>query len=290
MVSQNLRNKAYYQLHKERKKTLLDDVSFKIKNIERNSYMIGLIHNDNILLPEESIESTGEDKYIFNQNNIYITRKIEKMSSNLKYKIIIAFNEETFKYFNLEHIRSTSLVKYIREKVIYRILEDLYKTKRKTELALKIVEPNEEEAHERRLRTLENEDYRKKKRIKREKAARQEVNVQTNYLREHTKEEKVKKWKDLEKTNLNNFKKQLSFINVTINHVGMLVVKPTDKKPKISELFSNRTIENNKNIDIFPVIDSHTSIPSKKEKVQKCYKSSDFCLPVLTALEYFEED
>jgi len=290
MVSQNLRNKAYFHLHKERKKTLLNDVLFKIENIKRNSYLIGLIHNDNISLPEEAIESIGEDKYIFNQNNIYITRKIKKMSSNLKYKIIIAFNEETFNHFNLEHIRSASLMRYITEKVIHRILEDLYKTKRKTELALKIVEPNEEEAHERQLRALENEDCRKRKRIKRVKAARQEINVQSGYLKEHTKEEKVKKWKDLEKTNLNNFKKQLSFINVTINYVGMLVIKPMDKEPKISELFSNRTIENNKNIDIFPVIDSNISIPSKKKKIQKCYKSSDFCLPALTDLEYFEED
>jgi len=216
MGSQNLRSKANYKMHKNRKKIWLEEIDRRILVLEKQTYNIGLSHIENILLPHECIESEGEDKYVFSSNHVFIQRQLSKMSSNLNYNIILAFNIETFNYFNLEAIRCPSLTNYVTNKIIPRILSDLKAEKRKNELALRIVEPTVEELKERNLRRIKNEDCRKSNETRRISI----VPGKINYLKKHTIAEKNEKYLKLRDQNEKRFKEKISCIHIHIKNIG----------------------------------------------------------------------
>jgi len=281
MGSRNLRNKASFKLHRERKKALLDETVRRIRLLEQRKFKLGLIHLDNIELPNEAIESVGEDEYIFSFNNIFITRKIQKMSSDLKYKVILTFDDNYYEQLKLEEIRSKSLLHYINNKVIPRILDDLHIIKRMSELALKLIEPNEKEKKEKVIRRQQNEHHRDIKIKKRETI----IEGKTNYLIKHTAEEKRKKLNDLKVSNISNFIENISSMNIVINNIGLLVVKKEKDKQEIfkkdikevntneegyfegcSEDMSDQSSVNPQSVKLVtPVIDSGTSYYREQE-------------------------
>jgi len=238
MGSQNLRNTASFKMHKNRKKLWLEEVNKRILLLENKTYKIGLSHIENVLLPSEGIKSEGEDGYIFSSNHIFIERKLSKMSSDLKYNVILAFNEETFNYFNLENIRCPSLTKYITDKIIPRIIIDLKLEKRKNELALRIIKPTTEEIEERKLRRMENEKHRQLKEVKRLEI----IPGKINYIKKHTNIEKNKKYMQLKDQNEKHFKEKISFMHIHINNIGQNANKRIP-----SEIIEEQEYENQEN-------------------------------------------
>jgi len=237
MGSQNLRNNASYKMHKNRKKLWLEEIDKRILLLEDSTYRIGLSHIENVLLPKECIKSEGEDDYVFSSNHVFIQRKLSKMSSDLNYNIILAFNHETFNYFNLENIRCPSLTNYITNKIIPRILKDLKAEKRKNELALRLVVPTDQELKERNLRRKINEDFRQLK----EKRRLSIIPGKINYIRKHTTIEKNTKYLQLKEQNEKKFKEKLSFIYLHIKNIGQVkkpVVVENYEEEEISEKFS----------------------------------------------------
>jgi len=300
MGSRNLRNKASYKLHKERKKALLDETVRRIKLLEQRKFKLGLIHLDNIEMPDEAIESVGEDEYIFSFNNIFITRKIQKMSSDLKYKVVLTFDDNYFDELKLEKIRSNSLVYYINHKIIPRILKDLYIIKRMSELALKLIEPNTKEKEEKLIRKNENEYHRNIKTKKRETI----INGKTNYFIKHTAEEKRKKLNDLKVSNITNFINNISSMNITVNNIGLLVVKKEEIKQETSEESSEKLYKdelkyyesgsdtrsiNSQSVKLVtPVLDSETSYYREQER--QAIARNTMCLTDESGWYYYDDE
>jgi len=237
MGSQNLRNNASYKMHKNRKKLWLEEIDKRISLLENGTYRIGLSHIENVLLPKECIKSEGEDNYIFSSNHVFIHRKLSKMSSDLNYNVILAFNDETFNYFNLENIRCPSLTNYITNKIIPRILIDLKVEKRKNELALRLVVPNDQELEERSIRRKANENFRQLKEERRLSI----IPGKINYIRKHTTVEKNEKYLQLKEQNEKRFNEKLSFIYLHIKNIGQMektTIVENYEEEEISEKFS----------------------------------------------------
>jgi len=243
MGAQNLRNNASHKMHKSRKKLWLEELNKRILLLEEEKYRIGLSHIENVLLPKECITSEGEDKYVFSSNHVFIQRNLSKMSSNLNYNIILAFNEETFNYFNLEDVRCPSLTKYIVNKIIPRILTNLKIEKRKNELALRLVQPTTEELEERNLRRIKNEDFRRINEVKRTSV----IPGKINYKLKRTTTEKTNKYIQIKEQNEQKFKEKISFMNIHIKNIGQNR-KPqivSDEEQDVSDEEQNEVIEQN---------------------------------------------
>jgi len=264
MGSQNLRSKANYKMHRHRKRLWLEEIDKRILILEENSYKVGLSHIENILLPEECVKSEGEDNYIFSSNHVFIQRRLSKMSSNLNYNVILAFNEETFNYFNLENVRCPSLNKYITNTIVPRIIMDLKTEKRKNELALRIVKPNNEELESRNIRRLKNEDYRKFNETRRTSI----IPGKINYTKKHTSEEKNKKYIQLKDQNETKFKEKLSFIHIHIKNIGEKKKISIDEEEKQEE--TNIQLSPVQKIES-PVIDSDSTNADQEQQ----YSSND---------------
>jgi len=239
MGSKTIRNLASRKMHKSRKAILLEEIKNRIKIISGKEYLVGLIHKENHEIPEEAFNSVLEEKYFFSLNNVSIFRKLYKMSSDLKYNVVMAFNKETFEHLELEEIRCPSLKKYIYNKVVPWILEELEKMKRMCELSLRLVKPNPEEVlsiynrkqtqEERQQRNKERKE-KKRKKLNENVIIRQrnseiikKLDLVTKEKENLMKEKKKNKWLSLKDTNQEKFKANISRMNINISNTGLLI-------------------------------------------------------------------
>jgi len=248
MGSKTIRNVASRKMHKSRKLILLDEIKKRIDIISEKKFWVGLIHKENHEIPEEAFDSVLEEKFFFSLDNVTIFRKLYKMSSTLNYNVVIAFNEDTFKHLELEKIRCPSLEKYIYNKVVPWILEELYKMKRICELRLKIVKPTSEELLDSYNRKQSQEEREKVKKERRENKKKKinnkiidkqdkckmikELELSAKNKNKSMKEDKKKKWLSLKDTNQEQFKANISKMNIYISNKGLLIPEYNDNQDR----------------------------------------------------------
>jgi len=255
MGSRRIRGKACHMMHKVRKEIMLEEINKRINILKNKRYILGLLHKDNKLLPDEAINSFEQDKFIFTLDSIKVIRRIERMSSTLNYNAILAFNQETFEELKLEKIRCPSLNKFIENKVIPWIIDELVKMKEKCEIILELREPNEQDLKEKKRRQLENETNRKRKEektrrykpsesVKKEyEIFKKENNISNTVKTIITSKAKNEKWEKLRSTNETNFKKNISKMNITISNKGMLIPQLLKKKTSYDEINQIRDMQ-----------------------------------------------
>jgi len=206
---------ASHKMYKERKRILLDTVDETIERLESNNYNLGLVHKQNVLIPREAIASFKDDEITIHRNFLTVKRTVKKLSKDLKYDIMLLFDDKIFVDQKLEYIRSKSLTWYIRNRIVPIIILDLKKQKRSTEVLLRLKEPNKEE--------LDKREKIKEKHCER-KALREMINkeIKCNPKKVKkeiiTREKQMQRWEDLRENNKKNYANSLGFYNIDITY------------------------------------------------------------------------
>jgi len=203
-------------MYKERKKILLNTVDDTITKLKNGNYYLGLIHRQNVLIPKEAVASFKDDKVSIHRNFLYVNRTVKKLSKDLKYDIVLLFDDQLFDDGKFEHIRSKSLVWYIKNRIVPMIILDLNKQKGSTEVLLRIKEPNKEELEKRRKIYSENCERDLLKRMI-DKSTENSTR-KTNKVITPTREQKQQKWKDLRDNNRKNYSNSLGFYSIEITY------------------------------------------------------------------------
>jgi len=235
MVSSQVRNLASSKMYKERKRILLDTVDETIEKLESNQYSLGLVHNQNVLIPKDAVASFKNDNIYVSRNHLIVKRTVKKLSKDLNYKIILTFDDKLFDDNKIEHIRSKSLRWYIDNRIVPIIVTDLKKQKRSTEVLLRIRDPNEEELKERNKRRDIIEE-RKQIRNEIDELVGRNKKVIKKRQQQVTPEQKKQKWMDLKEDNRKNYLSRLGFYRIDITYTQGKQKQPlrTHKRKDIS--------------------------------------------------------
>jgi len=235
MVSSQVRNLASSKMYKERKRILLDTVDETIEKLESNQYSLGLVHNQNVLIPKDAVASFKNDNIYVSRNHLIVKRTVKKLSKDLNYKIILTFDDKLFDDNKIEHIRSKSLRWYIDNRIVPIIVTDLKKQKRSTEVLLRIRDPNEEELKERNRRRDIIEE-RKQIRNEIDELVGRNKKVIKKRQQQVTPEQKKQKWMDLKEDNRKNYLSRLGFYRIDITYTQGKQKQPlrTHKRKDIS--------------------------------------------------------
>jgi len=286
MVSRSINNKSSYRMHKDRKKYLKEYYNSIIDRLTSKCYKLGLRKKENIISPLSTGEHVcNEEKFTINENLVIVERKLFKLSKELKYDVILTFDDNTFDDYILEEIRCKSLSNYIVDRIIPRIINDLKEKVRKINVLLKIERPNMSDLQEREaerdliasqkfiedsiLEGLQKQikeeckDFRENKNKKRKK--------EKNKKKDVTIEEKTRKWKNLKDDNIKNFKEKIKNYHISI------ILKKNDIKPKnlkrkiVDEVSTFETVPSVLDSETFSETSSDCSYSTFSSSSSSCY-------------------